>query len=69
MFYLLILWGHSGHEHTQVFSVPDPGVAGEVFQHHHGFVETIDCLHHPGWSVGQDIRYKESEPRQNGELH
>lgn len=45
--YLLILGAHLGHQHGHVVRVPHPGVAGEILQDHHGFVEASDRLHHP----------------------
>lgn len=45
--YLLILGAHLGLQHGHVVGVPHPGVAGEELQHHHGFVEASDRLHHP----------------------
>lgn len=45
--YLLILRAHLGDQHGHIVCVPHPGVTGEIFQNHHGFVETSDCLHHP----------------------
>ena len=45
--HLPVLGAHLVHEHGDVVCVPYPGVAGEILQHQHGFVQPLDGLHHP----------------------
>ena len=54
--YPLVFWTHLSHEHSDVVRVPHPGVAGEILEHHHGFVEACDGPHHSTGAPGRAER-------------
>jgi len=68
--YLLILRAHLADQHGHVVVAPHPGVTGEILQHHHGFVEASDRLHHPvthGGGTGKKGKERSNEVRKTRE--